>query len=281
MTAGAPAPEAAGARRASPAGAAHPWRAAPLFLSAIIGLSLVGYLVGIGQSRHSESTDADRADPVRLAAELGENAADGVVPSLAYADLRTRRIGPNRGPTPATKLTGVAPDALAEVVIAPGDKQRALAERSALRAYNGAPPTIPHAIEAHSDAACLGCHEAGLVVDDRRAAPLPHSSLTNCTQCHVAELRVLGAPEPLAPNSFAGLPAPTEGARAWPGAPPEIPHTTHMRENCLACHGVLGKIGLRTTHPWRQSCLQCHAPSASLERLPWGDAPGSAVRSPP
>jgi cytochrome c-type protein NapB len=58
------------------------------------------------------------------------------------------------------------------------------------------------------------------------------------------------------------------GVRAYTGAPPEIPHSTWMRETCLACHGGTGAEGLRTRHPQRQSCTQCHAPSAGLNQGP-------------
>jgi cytochrome c-type protein NapB len=47
-----------------------------------------------------------------------------------------------------------------------------------------------------------------------------------------------------------------------------IPHPTHMRENCESCHGVAGPHGLRTPHAERQSCTQCHAPDAKLDRRP-------------
>jgi nitrate reductase (cytochrome), electron transfer subunit len=54
--------------------------------------------------------------------------------------------------------------------------------------------------------------------------------------------------------------------RAFDGAPPTIPHSTLMRTDCLSCHGPQGLYGLRTPHPERQSCLQCHAPGAHLDQ---------------
>lgn len=237
--------------------------AVPLMLSGIIGIALVGFLVGL---RHTPRVAAPPR-PVGATLEVTE---DAVVASLSYSEIRDRPIGRNRGYGSAlSSLVSVLPHLYAPVVIPAGAKARALAERSVLRAFNGAPPTVPHAVATMPDAACRGCHDAGLVIGDSRAPSPPHGLFVNCSQCHVAELVEFGEPTPLAETTFVGLPAPTEGLRAWPGAPPEIPHSTHMRENCLACHGVLGKTGLRTTHPWRQSCLQCHAPSAELNRLPW------------
>jgi cytochrome c-type protein NapB len=39
-----------------------------------------------------------------------------------------------------------------------------------------------------------------------------------------------------------------------------------MRSDCMSCHGYEGRLGIRTTHPWRNSCQQCHAPSAAMEQ---------------
>jgi cytochrome c-type protein NapB len=54
-------------------------------------------------------------------------------------------------------------------------------------------------------------------------------------------------------------------AAAWPqihgasDAPPPIPHDLHLRGNCLACHAGPGAvIELRTDHPERANCRQCH-----------------------
>lgn len=80
--------------------------------------------------------------------------------------------------------------------------------------------------------------------------------------------------EPLPPdatfaaNLFDGLDSPDHGARAWSIAPPQIPHRTLMRERCESCHGVGGRDAMRSTHPDRQSCTQCHAPNAALDQQP-------------
>ena len=51
------------------------------------------------------------------------------------------------------------------------------------------------------------------------------------------------------------------GDRATPGAPPRIPHRVLMRENCVACHdGPGAREEVRTTHPERWRCRQCHVP---------------------
>jgi nitrate reductase (cytochrome), electron transfer subunit len=101
---------------------------------------------------------------------------------------------------------------------------------------------------------------------------MSHAHLADCTQCHVpaqSPLWPLAQPallEPLTENSFVGLAAYGRGVRAWPQAPPTIPHPTFMRSDCMSCHGPLGAQALRTAHPERQSCTQCHVPNAGLDQ---------------
>ncbi len=146
------------------------------------------------------------------------------------------------------------------------EKQFALGMRQKNRAFNGAPPTVPHPITELSAESCVACHLNGSLSTTLRIPKMSHMLLSNCTQCHV------GTASPEMPNAmvignhFVGLPAPERGPRAFPGAPPQIPHATWMRTDCLSCHGETSYRGLRTTHPWRQNCQQCHAPSSTLEQ---------------
>jgi cytochrome c-type protein NapB len=148
-------------------------------------------------------------------------------------------------------------------------KESALADRARHRAFDMAPPTIPHPIEQTSAASCLACHGSGMKVGDRVATKVSHPHYTNCTQCHVESSR----PEldrfatPVAENTFQGAYRAGPGGRANPGAPPTIPHTTWMRQDCTSCHGQVARAGIRTTHPWLTSCTQCHAPSAALDQV--------------
>lgn len=148
-----------------------------------------------------------------------------------------------------------------------------LQARGKRRAYAGAPPTIPHAVNQQSAKNCLSCHQNGFKLGERVAPVMSHDYMSECTQCHVVSQSPSPAPEmgahliPLA-NRFEPLKEPVGGLRAYPGAPPVIPHSTHMRTNCLSCHGALGKPGLRSTHPERSSCTQCHTPSATLDQSP-------------
>ena len=73
----------------------------------------------------------------------------------------------------------------------------------------------------------------------------------------------------MAANTFVGWQRSGPGTRALAGSPPTIPHTTWLREDCESCHGLIARPGLRTTHPWLTNCVQCHAMSAELDRVPF------------
>jgi cytochrome c-type protein NapB len=143
-----------------------------------------------------------------------------------------------------------------------------MAERAQRRAFEGAPPVIPHEVDASgSSASCPACHTTGVVVGDKAAPLIPHAEYRSCTQCHTTAAPGLpGGRSPVLANGFEGLSQFGPGARAYEGAPPVVPHPTRMRERCVACHGPQGKEALRTPHPERQSCTQCHPPSARLNQ---------------
>ncbi len=141
-------------------------------------------------------------------------------------------------------------------------RRRTLAAARTLRAYPGAPPRIPHELapDEFRLTECSTCHERGGYAPRFRAyTPVtPHPRYENCLQCHVASETA---------GTFVGLdwrPAawPPLGERAMEGAPPRIPHDLQLRGNCLACHGGPGAVEeIRTTHPERVNCRQCHVPS--------------------
>ncbi len=140
--------------------------------------------------------------------------------------------------------------------------------RAARRAYDGAPPVIPH---QNFDSTCTACHNLqGMHVPDvGYAPPSPHegtmgmSALSRCRQCHVssttAERFVANLFQPLRQDLRKG-----ERLNAW--APPTIPHKIFMRENCVACHtGPAAREPIRTAHPERTRCRQCHVPVLTRE----------------
>jgi cytochrome c-type protein NapB len=135
--------------------------------------------------------------------------------------------------------------------------------RAERRAYDGAPPTIPH---ANFGMRCGACHNAqGQSVDGVGFAPAsPHEGTAKagatirCRQCHV----FVTDPGLFVASEYMPLEQDLRyGGRATPGAPPTIPHRMLMRENCVACHdGPGAREEVRTTHPERGRCRQCHVP---------------------
>ncbi len=240
----------------------HGRRAIHLILIAVIAAAFIGFVIGIDYGVPKPDFESVQED-----LHATDSSRD-VIPATGYAELQHIDIGPNRNwSSDLSKLTWSAPGILDELQPpGPAAKTAALEQRSARRAYNGAPPVIPHAVNQMSADNCMTCHEEGLKIANRAANQLPHPYLTNCMQCHVQQNSSLFESTVLAANTFEGKAAALEGPRAWAGAPPMIPHTTHMRDNCLACHGTLGLEGLRTPHPWQQNCTQCHAPSAEYDQ---------------
>ena len=139
------------------------------------------------------------------------------------------------------------------------DYQRNLKSYYENRAFHGAPPTIPHQIEEGGigSQACLKCHENGGFVDRFKAyTPVtPHPDKANCVQCHVQ----VKSKSFFVPSGWVRNSTPEIGNQALEGSPPTVPHSLQLRENCLSCHaGPSAVKEIRTTHPNRINCRQCH-----------------------
>lgn len=147
----------------------------------------------------------------------------------------------------------------------------ASAVRADRRAYDGAPPVIPHPPLKIS---CIACHtETGKEMPPLGWAPAnPHaataglSHTSNCRQCHVFRHQE----QVFAESDFAGLRQQlTEADRLYRGAPPVIPHRVFMRENCNSCHsGQTARPEIRCTHAQRTNCRQCHVPGVTTSPQP-------------
>jgi nitrate reductase cytochrome c-type subunit len=137
-------------------------------------------------------------------------------------------------------------------------------QRSTLRAFYTAPPVIPHEVAGGTATNCLECHATVTNLDDGRVAmATPHPQFTNCQQCHV--VGNLDQTQTFK-SDWHGLEEPEYGNR-WSGvSPPTIPHRLFLRENCLSCHNAENpNMRMRTPHPQRTSCLQCHVPDYTKE----------------
>lgn len=145
---------------------------------------------------------------------------------------------------------------------------RSMEERAELRAFEGAPPVIPHTIADMNIQTCRACHAEGLVAGGLTARMASHAHLANCTQCHVEQVAAPWGEAEVPANTFVGFrTAGYGGTRAWTGAPPVIPHPVFMRTNCVSCHGEHGYDGWRPDHLSRINCVQCHAPAAEFDQL--------------
>ena len=127
------------------------------------------------------------------------------------------------------------------------------------RAFYGAPPSIPHAVAERNMGgnSCLKCHENGGYVDKYNAyAPVtPHPEKVNCRQCHVPQK----TQSLFVATNWTRTTGAVVGNKALLTSPPIIPHQIQFRENCLSCHAGPGAPKeIRTTHPNRVNCRQCH-----------------------
>jgi nitrate reductase (cytochrome), electron transfer subunit len=252
-------------------------RFSTMFLVCIICLAVVGYFVGISHRAPYRISGRSNGLPSDFGTTHSQNENTRrnfkLLEAVTYAEVPQAMMGPTDNFREAAQLLPVLPtqainELSTEIKPSEVDKEASSRQRASRRDYNGAPPIIPHSVQSTNDSACYACHSKGMRMAGLKASVMSHQFLANCTQCH--------APPPPTPfqniesavaTSFVGSPAPQAGHRAFPGAPPTIPHSQWMRENCLACHGLPnGWAGMESTHPWRTNCTQCHAPSAVLDQ---------------
>lgn len=248
--------------------------------SPVTGLLLSFFLIGSAVSAGAAVVVGLKDVTVRRDAEPGQVAvamlAPPAEPIAAEADVFRTRPG----------MTAIDPEA---------DRQRSAIPRTlhkyqVLRAYPGAPPSIPHGFtgDEFRTGACNTCHERGGYSPRFNAyVPLtPHPEMGACLQCHVGNDELTGVSLPNTnPNTICRQCHPPNTVRrvettldwapmVWPRLspktpnrpPPPISHDLPFRGNCLACHsGPAALKDIRTPHPERANCRQCHvAPDAGV-----------------
>jgi cytochrome c-type protein NapB len=221
----------------------------------VLAVALIGLVTGT-----APSTYRAKRPPAR------ERPAPGLVPpARTHAELEKRPWGTDPVSSGWLESWAIAERAAPSTELPPDARppvDEALRARAARRAYDGAPPVVPHPVRAGGAAECLACHAEGFALGGRRANRVPHTTYASCTQCHVSSSASFASlppnPAALVDTRWQGLASPSQGREAYPGAPPEVPHPTRMREQCESCHGPEGRAALRTPHPERRSCLQCH-----------------------
>lgn len=246
-------------------------------------LSVSGFFMGM---RQTEGQSPRRFEAIPVA----DAPTEANLPQAPkYKDIANTRWLANRDWKFTLQNLPRAVPSPAMPVATTAERQNAVQQRAALRAFDGAPPVIPHGIDVISSASCLACHGKGgnLVIDGKRPAEISHPWITNCTSCHVPQNGLRQITEPAADrlvteNEFQGRRSAGPGPRAYPGAPPVTPHPLWMRQNCMACHGPGREQAIRTSHPNRNNCLQCHAPNAGFDnRESYATNPAPPIDTPP
>ncbi len=249
-------------------------RSTAIALAILLVTVISGFFMGMGQTRNFSDQTRDLRDRQSTSAE--NQPPSGKIPTaIGYGDLATATFRPNTNWSSSLNDLATADESYLPVAaMTKNERRAAILARESLRAFDGAPPVVPHPIDQISSSSCMNCHSATgpqPVIAGRTPARMSHTFLSNCTQCHVASSGHgegvtdwklgLGSIE----TRFAGLSIAAAGDRAYPEAPPVIPHTIRMRENCYSCHGSGRVNALTTSHPERQNCTQCHAISAAKE----------------
>ena len=155
----------------------------------------------------------------------------------------------------------VAYDATPEIYMTADSGGRNLATFYELRQYPGSPPRIPHEVDltfSTNETDCLSCHaKGGFSQEFGKFVPVtPHPENTLCYQCHAQVI----TEEKFVDSDWQSIRPPRLGRSFLPGAPPPMPHSLQLRENCIACHtGPGAVVEIRVEHSARGNCRQCHA----------------------
>lgn len=242
--------------------------ATSIVLLVVVTASVSGFFMGLrGTLSETENVHLMDITNVETHSTSFDHDPTATGQAVSYEELVDVHRGPNAlwtntFSTLNTNIEGLSSDI---------DVETQRASRRARRAYEGAPPVVPHPMAQTDATSCMLCHEQATRIGDRIAPAVSHQAYSSCTQCHVADSGLpiewnTGRFAMDSNSQFIGEQITPMGSRAYEGAPPTIPHRTLMRENCMSCHGEGGTSAIRTTHPDRQSCTQCHAPNAEYDQ---------------
>ena len=240
----------------------------------VVVVAISGYFMGLRQTRNFSDQNRDQRE--FESSEPAPVPAGDIPEAVSYEALASANLQPNAGWKNVLTNLPIAPEKPESAgEISDAEREAVLAVRQSRRAYDGAPPVIPHPINQASIATCTLCHgdESPQPLIAGKAPPrMGHPFLASCTQCHVPSTghgsgithSKLGPPN--MGTDFAGLASSGPGSRTYKKAPPSIPHPTLMRQNCASCHDPGRVNAIRTDHPQRENCRQCHAPSADFDQ---------------
>ena len=241
-----------------------------IVLIVVVIVSVSGLFMGMRQNdSKSDSWQAPwNAGPE---AQASEQKVFPVAPK--YADIPTTKWKANKNwRNSLANLPHAKMNLVDQKQLTKAERQKILNGRSSRRAYDGAPPMIPHAINYRDVDSCTACHapDANVLIAGRRSPAMSHPMMSNCTQCHAPNdgLKILqhsGTVGLVVESGFIGNASVGAGTRAYKGAPPTIPHKVSMRQNCMSCHGPGMPDAITTSHPMRGNCMQCHAQDANFD----------------
>ena len=193
-------------------------KVAYLICFVVISIAVTGYFVGLqspmNPSAKSVATVQSNERDTGEMSSHSNSAAGAVLPATHYADMGNMTLKQAKiWQTSLAQLKSTV-DPLEEFTITPEQKAFALALREQNRAFNGAPPTVPHPVDQMPAQVCAACHSNGFKTETLRIPKMSHQFLENCTQCHVENNPKHMTASLFRENSFVGLPAPTGGPRA-------------------------------------------------------------------
>ncbi len=249
-------------------------KATTIVVAIVFTISVSGFFMGMRQTvRETGHTET----AIELHPETDE-VHQNIQVAVDYKDIAQAGFGVNANLKSQLSSLRSTPGSEAHPHPYFADEATLRIKRASRRAYDGAPPIVPHPIAQDSAASCLQCHSQATQIGDVIAPAISHPEYTSCTQCHVSG-KGLGSRWNTAEfdlhtgNQFAGDHETKAAEQAYPNAPLTIPHTVHMRQNCMSCHGELGTSPIRTSHPERQSCTQCHVPSSTVDKSNFAESP--------
>ena len=234
-----------------------------VIFGAVVGAAIAVAFLSTGTGRHL----SDGPAPEPVARELVSS--DETPAARSYGEL---------GDNPWHER-GDFPAILAQLPISggrgvTGTPEDVMRDRAQRRAFDGAPPVVPHPVDDHRAGSCLPCHGEGMAFPAGDRAPaMCHQPLASCGQCHVPAFAAAPGVDAAAAEArfsstdFRGLLA-RRGDKAHDKAPPTLPHSTALRSRCLTCHGLGAPEPIVTQHPERASCRQCHVAVAELDKHP-------------
>lgn len=161
-------------------------KATAVVLAGVLILAVTGYFIGL---RNISSLAASR-DLASITDLPARSTQAGTVPDAR--DYENMRHVPKANHAWTNTLKNLRPLNESALQLEPSFTLAAGADGSAQerRAYQGAPPLIPHSIDQTLVTSCLACHADGKIIKDRIAPKVSHPHFNNCTQCHVpARLR--------------------------------------------------------------------------------------------